>query len=426
MKHATYSYLKRQTGLGDYQLLPSQENGECCQVACHPPPNEKQHTTRGRQSQFIFWATAICCITTMMQVQSSQSYTWYRYQTTADIEDRVPFFLLITVLLPNALNSYGTSCSMFEKRFNSHGNSKYNAAMWSAEISSHVFPVTCHSHNDYWRPHPLLSALAVGCASVEADVWLSPNGEDLLVGHDKRSLSSRRTLRSMYIDPLLQILNSVNRPELHKGFNIADQPHGVYLTDLTEPNTTLILFIDVKDDPEKTWPLVLQQLEPLRDMGYLSRHDKTMNRNQSFWPGPITVVGTGSIVQRRDINMGPDLEDWLQRHDAFLDAPLHLLTETGFSHGDEFYGDYELENEFYSASAPFSKAIGSVRTGFNDHQMETLRNQLRIAKERNLKSRLWGLPSWPISYTDYVWEILEREGLDLLNADNIASAAMKY
>ncbi|RGP62907.1 altered inheritance of mitochondria 6 [Fusarium sporotrichioides] len=281
----------------------------------------------------------------------------------------------------------------------------------------------CHSHNDYWRPHPLFSALAVGCASVEADVWLSADGEDILVGHDKGSLSSGRTLRSLYIDPLLQILDSMNRPPPHETFNSTAQARGVFVR---EPDTTLILFIDVKDDPVKTWPLVLRQLGPLRDMRYLSRHDRTMTSNQTFWPGPITIVGTGNIIKRRDINIVPSLEVWQQRHDAFLDAPLHLLTETGFRHSDEFYGSYQLENEFYTASAPFRKAIGSVRTGFSNQQMETLRSQLQIAKDRNLKSRLWGLPDWPISHRDYVWRILVQEGIDLLNANDIASAAMKH
>ncbi|KAF5620276.1 hypothetical protein F52700_11598 [Fusarium sp. NRRL 52700] len=281
----------------------------------------------------------------------------------------------------------------------------------------------CHSHNDYWRTYPLFSALAVGCASVEADVWLSPDGEDVLVGHDKYSLSPSRTLRSLYIDPLLQILDTMNRPASYETFNSSAQASGVFVT---EPNTTLILFIDVKDDPIKTWPLVLQQLGPLRDSRYLSRHDKTMGINQTFWPGPITIVGTGNIIKRRDINIGTDLEEWQQRHDTFLDAPLHLLTETGFIQNDGFYGPYELENEFYTASAPFSKAIGSVRTGFSTQQMETLRNQLRIAKHRNLKSRLWGLPDWPKGHRDYVWKVLVQEGIDLLNSNDIASAASMY
>jgi hypothetical protein len=151
-----------------------------------------------------------------------------------------------------------------------------------------------------------------------------------------------------------------------------------------------------------------------------------MDTNQSFWPGPITVVGTGDIVRRRDINIGSDLVKWQKRHDVFLDAPLHMLTETGLMHSDEFHDPYDLENEFYTASAPFKKAIGSVWTGFSSQQMKNLKNKLRIAEQRNLKSRLWGLPGWPISYRDYVWKVLAEEGIDLLNANNIASAAMGH
>ncbi|CCT73208.1 uncharacterized protein FFUJ_10111 [Fusarium fujikuroi IMI 58289] len=330
---------------------------------------------------------------------------------------------MFPVVLSNTLYSYEMTQFTFCDRLFRRGNSTYNAAIWSAQMSQLASPVMCHSHNDYWRPHPLFSALAVGCASVEADVWLSPDGQDLLVGHDRRSLSSSRTLRSLYIDPLLQILNTMNRPCSHEAFDSTAQASGVFVT---EPDTTLILFIDVKDDPVKTWPLVLQQLGPLRDLRYLSRHDKTMATNQTFWPGPITIVGTGNIIKRRDINIGTDLEEWQQRHDAFLDAPLDLLTETGFIQSNGFYGPYELEHEFYTASAPLSKAIGSVRAGFSTQQMETLRNQLRIAKHRNLKSRLWGLPDWPRGHRDYVWKVLVQEEIGLLNANDIASAASMY
>ncbi|RFN46373.1 altered inheritance of mitochondria protein 6 [Fusarium flagelliforme] len=259
----------------------------------------------------------------------------------------------MSILLPSILDAYNASCFMHDDRFDSHGNATHNAAVWTTELSEAVFPGICHSHNDYWRPHPLFSALSVGCASVEADVWLSPDGEDILVGHDKRSLAPSRTLRSLYIDLLLEVLDRVN---LRSTADSTGQAHGVFST---EPNTTLILFIDVKDDPAKTWPLVLQQLGPLRDKRYLSRHDRTMNTNQSFWNGPITIVGTGNIVKRRDVNIGADLEQWQQRHDAFFDAPLHLLTETGFANDAEFRNASEYENEFFTASAPFRKAIDS-------------------------------------------------------------------
>ena len=79
---------------------------------------------------------------------------------------------------------------------------------WPTDFSADVQPVACHSHNDYWRKEPLFSALEAGCTGVEADVWLFD--EELFVGHSTQSLSSQRTLRTLYIDPLLSILHAQN------------------------------------------------------------------------------------------------------------------------------------------------------------------------------------------------------------------------
>jgi hypothetical protein len=68
-------------------------------------------------------------------------------------------------------------------------------------------PIPCHSHNDYRRNIPLFDALQAGCASVEADIWLTGNGSELHVGHHRHSLSKGNTLRSLYLGPLINILN---------------------------------------------------------------------------------------------------------------------------------------------------------------------------------------------------------------------------
>ena len=60
-----------------------------------------------------------------------------------------------------------------------------------------------HSHNDYWRPHPLFDALALGFKSVEADIFLVDT--TLLVGHEPAALSPGRTLESLYLRPLRQL-----------------------------------------------------------------------------------------------------------------------------------------------------------------------------------------------------------------------------
>ncbi|KAH6977229.1 hypothetical protein BKA56DRAFT_617477 [Ilyonectria sp. MPI-CAGE-AT-0026] len=331
--------------------------------------------------------------------------------------------LMVTTFL--VLYAYESTGLAFIDPFKGNGNSTESATKWVEELSPLVTPVMCHSHNDYLRRHPLFSALSVGCASVEADVWLSKDGKDLLVAHHRWGLSSKKTLRSLYIDPLLQILDSINTPTSQNNPVFDGHPSGVFST---HPNTTLILFIDVKDDPAKTWPVVLEQLTPLRDHEYLSRHEKipSATTNQSFWPGPITVVGTGNIVNRRDVNIGADPERWHQYHDVFLDASLDLLDKPGFCQTNDSLCLDVQENEFYTASVSFWRAIGTVITGFSALQLKTLRHQIHTAKKLGLKSRYWELPSWPISYRDYVWGVIDREGIDLLNADDVYSAATRH
>lgn len=59
-------------------------------------------------------------------------------------------------------------------------------AKWPDNLSGGIQPVPVHSHNDYMRHVPIFDALAVGCESVEADIWLRK--DDLLVGHSEDSL----------------------------------------------------------------------------------------------------------------------------------------------------------------------------------------------------------------------------------------------
>jgi hypothetical protein len=59
-----------------------------------------------------------------------------------------------------------------------------------------------HAHNDYLHARPLLDALDHGFCSVEADIFLTPEG--LLVAHEAKELKPGRTLQSLYLDPLRQ------------------------------------------------------------------------------------------------------------------------------------------------------------------------------------------------------------------------------
>lgn len=68
-----------------------------------------------------------------------------------------------------------------------------------------------HSHNDYWQPVPFWTAYRAGFGSIEADIFL--RGDSLYVGHDWKDLRPERTLESLYLTPLLQVMQE---PGAHK------------------------------------------------------------------------------------------------------------------------------------------------------------------------------------------------------------------
>jgi hypothetical protein len=313
---------------------------------------------------------------------------------------------------------------------------------WPTDFSADIQPVACHSHNDYWRKEPLFSALRAGCTGVEADVWLFD--QDLFVGHSTQSLSPARTLRSLYINPLLEILNSQNSlSSFHPSSDLP--PNGVFDT---KPSQTLILLIDFKMDGDAIWPYVSEQLQPLREKKYL-----TYFNGSSVIEGPITVVATGNAPFSAVV-ANPHYRD------IFFDAPLDLMDKladpsvpggvpvpnntptdavgatipTKRSDDDQNQGQgqsgsaptnpaiYSPANSYY-ASVDFRRSIGFPWRGhLSSQQVEKLRKQIAGAHARGLKVRYWNVPSWPRGLRNYLWRVLVREGVDYLNVDDLHSA----
>ncbi|KAG2416725.1 hypothetical protein HFD88_007941 [Aspergillus terreus] len=300
---------------------------------------------------------------------------------------------------------------------------------WPTDISRDIVPVGCHSHNDYWRKVPLFSALQAGCVGIEADVWLFH--DDLYVGHTTSALTPKRTLRSMYIDPLLRILDQQN--PITTFHPTLDTPrHGVFDTN---PAQTLVLLIDFKTDGVATWHQVVAQLAPLRERGYLSHFN-----GSAVVAGPVTIVGTGNTP----FNLVTANATY---RDIFFDAPLELMAEreaapheknvsvtrsrsaenagqglSGIPAADIAPSSFNWTNSYY-ASVSFKKSIGLPWSLRLDHaQIEKIRAQIRGAHRRGLKVRYWGLPGWPRSLRNHLWSVLVREGVDVLNVDDLQSA----
>lgn len=363
---------------------------------------------------------------------------------------------LVVLILPSEIHQ-------IVKSWGRPGRIGAGLSSWPTDFSQDVLPIPCHSHNDYWRTVPLFSAIEAGCTGVEADIWLFD--EELFVGHSVASLARNRTLNSLYINPLLEILSKQN-PKHTLLREDASQPHGVFDTN---PEQTLVLLIDFKTSGSALWPHVQSAIEPLRAKNYLSRSNGTQ-----LILGPITVVGTGntpfSLVSSENTN---------PYHDVFFDAPLkemyeglnaeslpnaahpaQILPENSIA-GDAVpdgvtttrgtpkvsgsaqvkrsdeggQGDpriavndvdaYTVGNSFY-ASVSFGSAIGQLWNGeFSERQMDLLRGQIGGAHKRGLKARYWELPFWPIGLRNHVWDVLVKEGVDMLNVDDLTGATKR-
>ncbi|KZT30499.1 hypothetical protein NEOLEDRAFT_1159676 [Neolentinus lepideus HHB14362 ss-1] len=268
---------------------------------------------------------------------------------------------------------------------------------YPTQFTQNIVPKSIHSHNDYWRDVPLLTALSYGVGSVEADVWLD-NGT-LFVGHEPAALTPNRTFASLYVQPLLAILAGQN-------------PRNAFTTNQTTPNgvwdtssgTPLQLLVDIKTDGAATLPFVLKALEPLRSEGYLTTY-----ANGILTTSAVTVVGTG--------NSPLEPIKALEPRDYFYDAPLTQLTDPSLN------TTFDV-NLSPLASTDYETAVGWTGIGgISDAQRANVTKFINDAHSLGIKARFWDTPGWPIQARNDVWQELLNDGADWLNADDLEAAS---
>lgn len=98
-----------------------------------------------------------------------------------------------------------------------------------------------HAHNDYNHPVPFYTAYKAGFGSIEADVILY--NDRLYVAHDTVGIRPRKTLQSLYLDPVQKAIQK------HKGYVYADSAK------------KLLLLIDLKTPAEPTLKALLHVLQ---------------------------------------------------------------------------------------------------------------------------------------------------------------------
>ncbi|KAI0715199.1 hypothetical protein C8Q76DRAFT_842304 [Earliella scabrosa] len=268
---------------------------------------------------------------------------------------------------------------------------------YPTQFTQGIIPKNIHSHNDYWRDVPLLTALSFGVSSVEADVSLI-NGT-LFVGHETAALTKDRTLESLYIQPLLQILRKQNPKTL---FTANDTGiNGVFDTD---SGRALQLLIDIKTDGVEALPFILDAFQPLREAGYL-----TTFANGTLTRSVVTVVGTG--------NSPLEQVKALEPRDYFFDAPLTQLT------------DPSLNTTWDPTLSPLASTDYAVVVGWSgigemsDEQRANLTKFVGDAHALGITARFWDTPGWPVHARENVWRALLEGGADWLNADDLEAAS---
>jgi len=226
--------------------------------------------------------------------------------------------------------------------------------------------VPVHSHNDYWRSRPLLAALEAGCLSIEVDVVVHEG--KLMVGHGAREVTPERTLTSMYLSPLAEIVRARQR---------------VY----PEDKRPLILLVDLKTGWSSSMPVLKAVLKKYADI-----LKEPAGRHQG--DGGILLAVSGSGADKRDAPCGVDGRfEGLGINQTFLQKP--LISES-------------FRNRFRWSG------LGTLAAD----QLNELKTLSKRVKDEGRLLRLWAAPDTPEA-----WRTLMNNGAGLINTDRPLTAS---
>lgn len=242
-----------------------------------------------------------------------------------------------------------------------------------------VVPLTrVHAHNDYEHKHPLFDALNQGFCSVEADIHLVDG--KLLVAHTRFQVNPKRTLESLYLEPLRQRIKQ-NGGRVY--------PHG--------PEFTLLIDFKAGDakESQEMYRVLSKTLKDYSDI-FTVFHDgrKESKALVAILTGnyPRALLATDSVRYAAVDGKLPDLE---------RNPPSDLVP-------------WISENW-----ASLFKWRGKGPMPEDEHQK--LMEILRKAHQQDRRVRFWNAPDKP-----YFWKTMLEEGVDLINTDDLKGFAEFY
>ncbi|WP_215224887.1 alkaline phosphatase [Echinicola shivajiensis] len=213
-----------------------------------------------------------------------------------------------------------------------------------------------HSHNDYEQNVPFWTAFSNHCASIEADVLLVEG--QLMVAHEKESITAGRTLESLYLEPI--------RKAAELGL---------------EPSMNFQLLVDIKTEAYATLAVLEKNLENYRDI--LSDGSK---------PG-VRVVVSGSRPDPKDYSKYSDLIQFdYQSTDLTSGLPWDKIA---------------------LVSLPYSKySVWNGKGRLVADEEKVLKDLIKTVHDANRPIRFWGAPD-----SKSAWKAFYDLGIDYINTD---------
>jgi hypothetical protein len=238
-------------------------------------------------------------------------------------------------------------------------------------------PYPAHAHNDYMHERPLFDALDNGFRSIEADVFAI--GDSLYVAHDRKDIKPGRTLRALYLEPLMQC--------------ISEDRLGIY-----DSAIPLILLVDIKDDGLTTYKLLDHILSESREI-------LCQIGQGAYVPGSVMVVVSGN----RPIDYMMKQTERL----AFVDGRMENLTEE--------YSPLLMP----LISDRWTKYFTWRGKGdMPEEERVQLRLYVQDAHKNGQLIRFWATPDSPGKERDAIWTELVDAGVDLINTDDLTGLRM--
>lgn len=216
--------------------------------------------------------------------------------------------------------------------------------------------IQVHSHNDYAQEKPLYGALEAYAQSIEIDVILKDTV--LYVAHDGQSIAPNKTLNTLYLDPLIQLI-SENDPRIRN----------------------LQLLIDIKTEAYASLNAIIEALTPLERLSYPAIEDG------------LRFVISGNRPAPKDYCTYPS-------HILFDCQEIDKTPESS-------WGKVAMISQSFRR---FSNWDGN--SDLYDKEKERIKAFIKKAKTFEKPVRLWAVPDTPKA-----WQWSKAVGLDFINTD---------